>query len=320
MKKGKLKYVIFTGRGQSGGTIVLHALCKYLNDLGENAKVMYTDNTPYYENKKLSYWFRWFAYSIRVSMKILVENIFGPKKIKGYYDTTLRNVKRKITPFIDDNTVVVYSEFQFGNPLHAKNVVRWLLYYNRLYKKDGEKTVGYDPTDVFFAYREIYNDLALNPENRKLRTPFFDLDLYKRSNFGKRQGKCYVLKKGAWRVNPDDVADGIVIDTLPEEEKVKIFNQCEYCISYDTQTTYSTIAAMCGCISIVVPEEGKKRNDYRNDEDCTYGEAFGFSEEEIEHSKKTANLLKGFFENKNKESLISAQKFVNECESLFLQL
>ena len=143
-----------------------------------------------------------------------------------------------------------------------------------------------------------------------------DLEKYKRYNFGERHGKCYILRKGEWRVNKDDCKDGIIVDNLSEKEKVRVFNECEYCISYDTQTAYSQIAAMCGCISVVVPEKGKERKDYRHNEN-SFGEAFGFDKDEIEYSLSTAPFLKGFYHKNNKRSKDQIDNFIRECEDYF---
>ena len=53
-------------------------------------------------------------------------------------------------------------------------------------------------------------------------------------------------------------------------------------------TAYSSIAAMLGCISVVIPEPGKTKDDYGGERP---GVAFGFDESEIEHAQSTLKDL-----------------------------
>ena len=312
----KFKYVIVTPRVNNGGPIVLHNLCKLLNELGEDARVFYPGRYHLYKDNKIKYWINYLLYVIRdVAVNPILKFISHNNSKEKFYVQT--KCKRKFFPFVAKNTIVIYPEVIFGNPLHGKKVVRWLLYHNSQYQTQENKTIGYEKNDLFFSYRDIFNDETLNPERRLCYTPYIDLALYKRTNFGKRRGKCYILRKGEWRVKPEDCSDGIIMDNLSESEKVRIFNECEYCISYDTQTTYSQIAALCGCISIVIPEEGKTREDYRKDGDNSFGEAFGFSEQEIEYAIKTAPLVYNQFEKLNNKSKNEVKKFIIECENYF---
>lgn len=299
-----------------GGSIVLHSLCQYLCELGYDARIFYINKFEYMLNNRFKYWFSWFAFSLKGMIKKLLISIFGD----SYFDVSIDMVfkcKTKKLPFVNNDTIVIYPETVFGNPLHAKKVVRWLLYYNKIYRRNGENTIGYDKNDLFFAYRDIFNDSHLNPEKRLLHVCFFDLDLYKRTNYGERSGKCYILRKGAGRPDIPKNFDGIVIDDLSEKEKVEVFNKCEYCISYDTQTSYSQIAAMCGCVSIVVPEEGKSREDYRSNGDNDYGEAFGFSKEEISYAQKTAPYIIERYKSIIEKSRKNALNFINDVNKYF---
>jgi hypothetical protein len=206
-----------------------------------------------------------------------------------FFFSLVKGCKRQYHPFFNKkNSIVIYPEVVFGNPLDADNVVRWLL--NKTKYKDIPN--AYFTTDLFIAYRDVFNDVDLNPNKYILNQLYFNLELYNRYNYGERKGKCYIIRKGAKRPDLPSSFDGPVIDKLPEKEKVRLFNVCEYCYSYDTQTAYTSIAAICGCISIVVPEPGKSREDYRGEGDSPgYGIAYGDNKEEIEWALSTVDKL-----------------------------
>lgn len=313
----KQKYVIVSYRVQAGGVIVLHNLCRLLNELGQDASVLYFQNFHYSEDHKGRFWIKWVLDSIKISLQTIIEKILGPNHLKGFFDVSMKGIKRKYTPFVSKDTIVVYSEMMFGNPLKANKVVRWLLYHNTRYKQDGNKTIGYDKNDLFFTYREVFNDWKLNPECRICCTPYMDLEKYRQYNYGERHGRCYILRKGKWRVNNDECKDGIIVDNLSEKEKVQVFNECEYCISYDTQTAYSALASICGCISVIVPEKGKTREDYIPNGETGFGVAFGFSEEEIQFAISTRDKLIKYYKSLNTEGEKQAQYFIDECEKVF---
>lgn len=315
----KLKYVIVTPRMPDGGCIVLHTLCKHLIDLGEDAKIMYMGDFTYKPERRVKFWINNTLFLLKTIYKRFFSRLFGSKAKRCYINFPKCKYRYKYIPKVDDNTVVIYPDMMFGNPLHAKNVVRWLLLYNQLYKKDGNKTIGYDKSDVFFAYREVFNDPTLNPSGRILHISYYNLELYKRTNYGDRSGKCYIVRKGKGREDLPEKFDGPVIDDFSEEEKVRVFNNCEYCISYDTNTAYSKIAAMCGCISIVIPEIGKSWKDYRTPEEreTDFGVGFGLTNEEINRSIDTSYKVVDLYKKFNSVSIENAKNFIDYCNKYF---
>ena len=52
-----------------------------------------------------------------------------------------------------------------------------------------------------------------------------------------------------------------VSDNLTRMEMLEVFNRHEIFVSYDSETAASVIAALCGCLSIIVPREGHKKED-----------------------------------------------------------
>ena len=311
----KYKYVIFTPRNNSGGAIVLHNLCKLLTEQGEDAKVLYSNRFTCKNNL-----FYGLLYPLLLLLDIALSVMYKQYKEHSIFVRTgcsVKGCKRKWYPFLQKNTILIYPEVVFGNPLKADRVVRWLLYYNKHYMNKEGKPIGYEKSDLFFAYREVFNDDKVNPERRILQTPYFDLNMYKRYNYGERRGKCYIIRKGNNRTDKPTTFDGIIIDHLSEQEKVKAFNECEYCISYDTQTEYSTIAAMCGCVSVVVPERGKTRKDYLSENEYGYGIAYGFDGNEIDYAISTQEKAKDRIIALNQNSADQVREFVLCCKKHF---
>lgn len=321
----KPKFVIVSNRPGFGGPIVLYKLCSLLNQKGYNARIFPSE--IYYEDyadknwkTKLWYWSKLFLYynSLfflrRLKVKLFPNSKFSGKEYKGISYVPVRGCKYKILPFVDKNTIVVYPEVIYGNPLHAKHVVRYMLSKTNMY--DDLKSYGKE--DIFFCYREIFNDVKRNPQKRTLSISHFDLDLYKQTNFGERHGNCYVIRKGRNRSDIPSSFEGPIVDDLTEPEIVDTFNKCEKVYLYDMQTAYASIAALCGCIPISVLEPGKKKSDYFGKDDPEpFGRAFDDTPEEIEYAIQTRAALRERFENRERENIKEVEKFINECKCHF---
>jgi hypothetical protein len=146
--------------------------------------------------------------------------------------------------------VIVYPEVIDGNPLKAKSIVRWLLYKPKFHNPNANFTEN----ELTFCYHKEFNDINLNPEENILFIFCNRWETYKQTNFEKRNGCCYIIRKGENRADLPETFDGPVIDGKSHQEIAKIFNECKYFISYDPHTTYTIYARMCGCIPIVIPD------------------------------------------------------------------
>jgi len=312
------KIIIINTYTYCGGPVVLSELCRSLTKLGYDARLILLHSFPTSEKDLLNFSKRkLFIVNIKLAIAILLNRFFptlgfNKKYFPEYFIAPhLKGCRLQISPFFSNKkTIVLYPEIVYGNPLKAKNVVRWLLYFNRY----PQEKSAYNKNDLFICFREIFNDYALNPSARKVKINYFDNDLYKQTNFSKRTGNCYFIRKGRNRKDLPSNFDGPILDNLSEEEKVKILNECEFCYSYDTQTFYSSIAAICGCKSIVVPEPGKNKNDYRRTDENTYGVAFSDSKEEIDRAQSTRDdLIKGLnYEESNRENALLFIKHIND--------
>jgi hypothetical protein len=78
---------------------------------------------------------------------------------------------------------------------------------------------------------------------------------------------------------------------------------------------YSVYAAMCGCIPVIIPEEGVSIEEWQSVEENRYGMAYGF--EGIEYALKTRNLLLQKLQRQEDESNKSVIRFVETCKAYF---
>ncbi len=319
------KFVIVSPRQNCGGAIVLHKLCDLLKQKGYKAKIFYSNtvadsqllkNTGF--GNKIKFWTISIIKFLKDFIKIVLGKLLSKSKfknkhfLKGYGYVPIKSIKRKFIPHVDKDTIVIYPEVCYGNFLNAKKIVRYFLFHNKY--KNQENAFGKD--DLFISYRKVFNDYKLNPDCKIVYISNFDEELYKQTNFKKREGNCYIIRKGSKRDDLPKDFDGPILDSLSEEDIVKAFNKYKYCICYDTQTFYSSIAAYCGCISVVIPEKGKGREDYVSDSGG-YGVAYGLNDKEIEFATNTKDLLINQLKGINEESEHEVNKFIMYCSDYF---
>lgn len=289
------KVIIVCQHGYSGGITVLSLLCKLLNERGIDARLFYIGRKPRKGEVMWKYWFGWMVNKLRSYYYPLIVRFSKNEKRRSacqkYLLVSFKGLPVQRFPFFSrKNSIVIYPDSVYGNFLCAKNVVRYFLYYNPF----PDDTNAYGKEDLFIAYREIYVDRKINPEGNLLTLWNFDSTLYQCYNKGERKGNCYIIRKGRFRADLPLEFDGPIIDNLSEVEKVKVLNECQYCYSYDLQTFYSTIAAVCGCISVIVFEPEKTAKDYYSEEEVAQhvGIAYGDTPDEIAHAVNTADELR----------------------------
>ena len=161
LRSMKKKVIIVNSRAIFGGTIVLSTLCKCLRERGIDAKVLYVHDFPSLGTNMCKYWYQWCVYSLKYHILSLLYYLFKGTRLvdsprfRRFEYTPVKGTKEKLLPFFfKKSTIVVYPEILYGNFLHAKNVARWLLYH---YKWSND-TEAYGKDDLFFCYREIFND------------------------------------------------------------------------------------------------------------------------------------------------------------------
>jgi hypothetical protein len=294
-------FIIYTYRYDetSGGALLLHYLCHYLNEAGYKASVWHTSK-PLYSmaqfHKRLWYDTKFFVY--------------GKLKIKS---VTNRNL---LTPQARDsdigNAIVVYPEVVDGNPLGAQRVVRWFL------NKPGFFTgkINYGDNELHFYYQDVFNTEEVRRDtNSKFYFNVYLDQVFRQTNFGERNGTCFILRKGKDRVIHHDLSKGIVVDSLSNRDIASVFNRVQYCISYDPYTFYLQYAAICGCIPIVVPEEGVDKKSWQPMEELAYGIAYG--EGDIPYAVDTRARLIDLMEKERETGRTETVRFAEKCIRFF---
>lgn len=309
------KYIIFAPSylETSGGIVVLHKLCSILNDLGHESYLYPSFET--YELNKIKP-----VYTCLRYIKARLSTIFRPYKTNPAFNTPVWRGKHND---FDDHYIIIYSEIVFGNPLKAKNVVRWLLHQPGFHSGK----IYYGQNELYFKFNSAINDFSFPgsvTSSSYLKIIHYPLEYYNMKDIpSNRKGTAYCLRKGKHKKIQHDLKNSILIDGKTNtqgkshKEVSDIFKSVETFISYDTYTAYSIFAVLCGCISIVIPDEGVKKEEWYPNETDRYGLAYGFDEIEIENSKLTAPLVKKHIEKEEKNSIDNVRNFVKEVENYF---
>jgi hypothetical protein len=261
-----------------GGIKVMHKLCDILNNNGFEAYLM--------------------PINIRDDFYTCAD-----------YNTPL--ITQEILNNIEE-AIVIYPEGIHGNPLEAKNVVRWIL--GPSVQKDAET---YSKDDLIYYINDYYYNEFLGHKDNNLYVVEFHDDLFKNMNY-ERKGSCYTIRKASptTLVHPKDshfisfesVGDLVGLATL--------FNKTERFYCYDNHTFLFTQAAMCGCISIVLPDPRFSKEMWINGSRLhKYGVAYG--EDDIPRAIETLPLLLKEIEKVKAEMLEGVITFTENCQKYF---
>lgn len=302
------KFIIFSPsyNEKSGGIVVLHKLCHLLNELGHDAKLF-----PHREQFVIdkTNFFKIF----KVFFKFEIKSLFRGYKTNSSLNTPV--ITRKQLPIIDDETVVVYSELVLGNPLNAKNVVRWLLHQPGFHTGQ----VMYNPGELLFKFNSAIDDFEY-PGSRtsvcELKVIHYPLEHYNLKHIpDKKEGIAYCIRKGKNKPIVHDLSNSTLVDDLSHKDVANVFKKSKTFISYDTYTAYSIFAVLCGCESVVIPDENVTEEEWYPKETDRYGIAYGF--DNITKSKLTAHLVKEHITIEEQKSLINVKNCVREINQFF---
>lgn len=291
-----------------GGDIVLHKLCDLINRLGREAYL-------YPEVRNFEFGKNNFINPIVRVVKDYILNITGSRlKLNKSLITPVLEIDLK---FIDFNDwIVVYSETIFGNPLCAKNIVRWFLH------NPGHHTgsIYYGSNELYFRYHtgiKKYTSSFSSLSDTELNIIHYPTDLYNEINTStQRVGTAYCIRKGKGKKIVHDLSESILIDGKSHEEISNIFKRVKQFISYDTYTAYSIFSVLCGCESIIIPDENISEEEWMPDVSDRYGLAYGF--ENLEKSNLTKEKLISKILNEENRNLTNVANFIKEADKFFI--
>lgn len=280
----------------SGGSIFLHELVHALNILGAPA-ALWPINRRLRED-----------WSGRANDVLRRPSLLWRPRPMGTAPGLLTPIAHRSA--LTRHSIVVYPEIVLGNPLRARNVVRWLLYRPGL-----RDPFRFGPEEMFFRAGEM-SDLA------DLTGGAPDLYLwkvnpaYRDEGRSDRSGACFLLRKGADKPRIPQTEGAIRIDGLSHPEIAAIFNRCEVFYSYDEASFYSQYAAICGCRSVVVPGLYPSREAWVKEHPVAeFGVAYGLGD--LPHADATRHQVIELLRAKEAAGLETVRRFIALTEARF---
>lgn len=289
----------------SGGIVCLHKLCSMINEAGGEAYLF-----PCFENLEISK-----ANIIRPALKLVRDYIrsFMPYRQNDSFNT--RYMARIPSTMDWDDWIVIYFEQVFGNPLGAKNVVRWLLHTPGFHTG----SVYYGPNELYIKFNNAVRDFSFpgsTVSQQELKVIHYPLEYYNQVDAkSERSGSAYCIRKGKRKIIQHDLSNSILIDGKSHKEVSEIFKRVKTFISYDSYTAYSLFAVLCGCESVVIPDDGVDEKTWYPDPSDRYGIAYGF--ENLPKALQTRHLVYDRIVSEHQDSFEDVQNFIQNAESFF---
>jgi hypothetical protein len=167
-----------------------------------------------------------------------------------------------ISNIINDETIVVYPEIIYGNPLKAKRVCRWIL-YDPLKRGGIDLLNSWSKSDVYCSYGTYDGGIDCKI---KINVVDFNENILEIKNIEKNKKYYFIYKALLCGWTQELLNNEIIYLQSIGFEELKTKNVCEMnslladcyiLISFDLNTYISNIAVLCGCLSII-----KKSDNY----------------------------------------------------------
>ncbi|MDT8345616.1 MAG: hypothetical protein RQ752_14425, partial [Thermohalobaculum sp.] len=111
------------------------------------------------------------------------------------------------------------------------------------------------------------------------------------------------------RITETEAPDAVCVDGMNHEEINDVFNRSDVFYSYDEATMYSQYAALCGCLSVVIPSLFPSRESWvQAHELARYGIAYGLND--LEHAHRTRHLVEGLLKAEESKGRDTVRNFI----------
>lgn len=236
------------------------------------------------------------------------------KTIKNIPKIQLQDIEK-----IRDDSWIIYPEIIWGNPLNFKNVIRWILYDPDTW--GNTKTWG--ETDLIYKFCEYFTiENDSKTEKNYLRINDFKLDIFYNKNLNIRTQDCHLFRKfkGTFQIYYSNTSKCLDGNLYTLKELSEIFNTTNTFICYDNATYYSIMAALCGAVSVIIPDTKiniSKDEFIKKFPIFKYGVAYGMND--IDWAKSTMHLVKDYLLTLDNESDILLDMFIENTQKKFIK-
>ena len=307
---GKLNFVFYCHYNFSevltGGILAVHYLAYQVAKKGHNV-YMFTE--PHYKHENIHTLKSWVEGKFMEDASINKQGEVRKWERFSYYH---------------NNTIAVYTQDTYSNPLGISNVARWMVYT----PQDHIRKTWKD-TDYIFTYGDQEGlRKGINKVESELIAMDLHLDTFKNNNNPQRKGYCHLLHKHT-SPNARTFLEELNSTSLSRwkykgawKYMAEQFNNHKYFITYDQLSFWPQVAALCGCIPIVMNPPNHDKNYYSNDTTPEfyrnenplkkYGVAFGM--DDIQHAINTNHLVRPHLENLDKENEKTIDNFIKFWE------
>jgi hypothetical protein len=218
----------------------------------------------------------------------------------------------------NENTIFILpagaGEHTFTNDIpdfinNSENIVRHLVNY---------QVKQYPKENKLYQLSRYFNTLDKQKVDGYMPILDIDFDLFKNHNLP-RSGRCYLIKGNEYIEGQPLYHNNSYTNLdnywLYGEDRMKylaeIFNKHEIFFTYNTQTFISVLAALCGCISVILPHPNTSREKIVHFPQNKYGIAYGF--DDIQHSIDTLPLVKENLESCLLDNRKYLKQFTLDC-------